>query len=143
MTRRRGFTLIELLVAIAIISILVGLLLSAVQKVRAAAARAKCQNTLRQLALALHRRHDARGALPPGHRYLLNPDRLAFSGWTLDVLPYLEQTAVYDRGVADYRRQASPFRPAPHANLSTVVPAFLCPADPRVTQPQEIGRAHV
>lgn len=105
LTRRTGFTLIELLVVIAIIATLIGLLLPAVQKVREAASRTKCQNNLKQLGIACLNAHNTHHRLPPGWGNFAGSPNKGWGGaptgnysaslfWHL--LPFVEENSIYN-----------------------------------------------
>jgi prepilin-type N-terminal cleavage/methylation domain-containing protein len=89
-----GFTLVELLVVIAIIGVLVALLLPAVQAAREAARRAKCQNNLRQISLALHMYYDNNQHFPAGYMFGGRSGDVSNYSWSTMMLPYMEQPAI-------------------------------------------------
>lgn len=143
MSVRRAFTLIELLVVIAIIAILVALLLPAVQQAREAARRSSCKNNLKQLALGLHNYEATHRILPPGYLWLdgtryttvANPgyplsnnsvdNHMGFA-WGTMLLPFLEQSAVYDA----FNFNLPCFDAANQAGREQSLAIFLCPSDP-------------
>jgi prepilin-type N-terminal cleavage/methylation domain-containing protein len=113
---RSAFTLVELLVVIAIIGVLVALLLPAVQSAREAARRMQCQNHLKQLGLAVHSFEDINKSLPHtrfDNRYT----------WAVEILPYLEQKAVFDQWdlTKSYYSQKT-------TAVQATVPAYFCPS---------------
>jgi len=144
-SRFRGFTLVELLVVIAIIGVLVALLLPAVQAAREAARRTKCSNSLRQLALACHNYHDTLGTLPSGG---INTNTTSTTTtdwcskgstaetrapWSVLLLPYIEETNLYDK--FDFGKQFTSSSnvpgPAPNDALFKLNNSkFQCPSDP-------------
>lgn len=126
---RRAFTLVELVVVVGVIGVLVGMLLPAVQAARASAQRAACQNTLKQLGLALHNYESANRRFPPGERH-----RRTLS-WFADILPYVGNDPLYRSAVAAAEAEPDPSAP-PHVGFVTPVKAFTCPADGR------LGTAH-
>jgi prepilin-type processing-associated H-X9-DG protein/prepilin-type N-terminal cleavage/methylation domain-containing protein len=133
----RGVTLVELLVVVGLLGVLVGLLLPGVQKVRGSAARARCQNDLRQVATALHNSHTRVGHFPPrtpGGDFV--PGKSRVLSWRAYLLPDMDQEPLWrqtERALA-----AEPwdvFANPPHVGLTAVVPAYWCPSDGRPPGP--------
>ncbi len=131
--RNRGFTLIELLVVIAIIAILIGLLLPAVQKVREAAARTKCGNNIKQLALACHSYHDRTGLLPVAVQMRSGSSRTNTGGqgpnWVVLVLPDIEQGPLYNLNATNILAYATTGSANWKSLRGARIPTMECPSD--------------
>src|SRR5262245_37078647 len=127
---RRGFTLIEVLVVIAIIAVLIGLLLPAVQKVREAASRMSCQNNLKQMGIAAHNYHGDHGKFPVGvHLPVMVGDRpTGGTNFFVELLPHFEQDNLYKTwDFTDLRKNVAGDKKATPAQ---VIKILICPSDP-------------
>ena len=124
-TVRRGFTLVELLVVIAIIGILVGMLLPAVQTARESARTSQCLNNIKQLALAAQGHHSAKNCLPNRRggtccynsnanfptATLTNSNNASRRSAFIDLLPYMEELAMYENIMAGDANPTAPGGP--------------------------------
>jgi prepilin-type N-terminal cleavage/methylation domain-containing protein/prepilin-type processing-associated H-X9-DG protein len=142
---RQGFTLIELLVVIAIMAILMALLVPAVQKVREAAARAQCQNNLKQLGLGFHSYHHQFGKFPSGGEKV---GPIYIIGWPALIFPYIEQQNLVKSIEAlgpNFLKTRQPWRNkgSPHFGDSdlflTPISTFVCPSSELGTQSPDAG----
>jgi prepilin-type N-terminal cleavage/methylation domain-containing protein/prepilin-type processing-associated H-X9-DG protein len=142
---RPGFTVIELLVVISIISLLIGLLLPAVQGAREAARRAQCSSNLRQFGFALQSYHDAFGSLPPGRIKTYDPgyagpnppctSSIVDKSLEVFALGFVEQATVYNainQNLAIIGCENSTI----HA---VAIPMFACPSDPMSGWPRNLN----
>lgn len=130
----RAYTLIELVVVVAIIAIIIGLTLPAVQRVRDVSFRSECSNKLHQIGLALHNYHDLHSVLPPGVSFNDGKDPNPFMSWNTRLLPFLERQTEWSQALQAFAQDPRFMKIPPHSLFATVMPPFACPAERRTLE---------
>jgi prepilin-type N-terminal cleavage/methylation domain-containing protein/prepilin-type processing-associated H-X9-DG protein len=131
-----GFTLLETLIVIAIIAVLVGIAVPAIQRVRDLAARAACASNLRQLATGVHLFADVRQQLPQGcdFPFLHSPRDLGWQAgisWHTSILPFVEQEPLWKAAWEAHVQDPSGETPAHMSVRANTIRLYRCPSDPR------------
>ena len=132
---RRGFTLIELLVVLAVLTLLVALLLPAVQAARESARRSRCSNNLKQIGLGVHQYHDTYGCFPVGRWFVPDPSDhdsinscrslLTGESYLVAILPFVERANTYNL----FNHALLTFSPAHTTCSAVIVDIYACPSD--------------
>ncbi len=131
-----GFTVLELLVTLAVIGLLLALIVPAVQESREAARRIDCKNRLKQIGIALHSFESVYGRFPAGKSNAETSAQTPERSWLCAILPYVEQSSLWETSQSAYRYARLPYLNPPHTPLSKKVAAFTCPDDPQTERPQ-------
>ena len=138
--RRSGVSVLEVLVIVSILAILCGLIVAAVQRAHAGSERLQCLQNLNQIGLALHQHHNEHKVLPPGISVQGGEDSYPFMSWLTRILPYVDQSPIWDQAVAAYAQTLS-FKKSPPHPSNIVVELYGCPSDPRIGAPSRFGPA--
>jgi prepilin-type processing-associated H-X9-DG protein len=138
---RRAYNLIETVVVIAIIGLMLGLLLSAVHRVRASMHKGACASQLRELGLALQNHVATHGRYPTARGRHPFPSPEHFFGWHVWTLPFLGQNTVYNETLEASRSKGGFSFGASYPHYATIIRIYVCPADPRLLKTHQVDGA--
>jgi type II secretory pathway pseudopilin PulG len=135
-SKHSGFTLTELLVIIGLISVLISMILPAIQYARAASDKVICQNNLRQIAIAVHHFHNDYKHVPkpPIKLATWQSDPPALLSHLTYLLPYIENDTSFQKAILACTSGKRPWINPPHEGISLLVKNYTCPADSRLAQ---------